>query len=148
MVVGNRQDHLQTLSRRRGVIGLMKYNHKRTSGRTVSAGGEKDQLIQCPITATLTCPPGGVLRSIRLLEYVLARQYSTAGRIGLGLHGITWAALRSIGSSRDSTEYLMGASCGLDLVGPGRLTRYALGYGIGRPSRDFPTGPSLGRIAG
>ncbi len=42
-------------------------------------------------------------RRIRLLEYVQARRYATTGRMGLGLHGTTWAALRSIGSWRDST---------------------------------------------
>ena len=68
-----------------------------------------------------------MLHRKRLLEYVLARRYATAGWIGLGLHRTTWAALRSIGSSRDSTEHLMGASRGPDLVGPGRLTCYAIG---------------------
>jgi hypothetical protein len=112
------------------VIGLMKYNPKKnfgTSRRTVSAGGEKNQLMPCPITAAPTSPPGGVLRCIRLLEYVLARWYATTGLIGLGLHRTTWAALRSIGSWRDSTEHPMGASRGPDLVGPGRLTCYAIG---------------------
>jgi hypothetical protein len=66
-----------------------------------------------------------LLRRIRLLEYVRARRYATTGRIGLGLHRTTWAVLRSIGSSRDSTEHLTGDS--LDLVGPGRLTCYAIG---------------------
>jgi hypothetical protein len=55
------------------------------------------------------------------LEYVRARRHATTGRIGLGLHGTTWAALRSIGSSRDATEHLMGARRGPDLVGPERL---------------------------
>ena len=68
-----------------------------------------------------------MLRRIRLLEYVRARRYATTGRIGLGLHRTTWAVLRNIGSSRDSTEHLMGASRGPDLVGPGRLTCYAIG---------------------
>ncbi len=80
-----------------------------------------------PYYSTLTSPPGGVLHSIRLLEYVLARLYATTGRIGLGLHRTTRAALPSIGSSRDSTEHLMGASSGPDLVRPGRLTCYAIG---------------------
>jgi hypothetical protein len=99
----------------------------RTSGRTVSAGREKDQLTRCPITATPTSPPGGVLRRIRLLEYVRARRYATTGRIGSGLHRTTRAVLRSIASWMDSTEHLMGASSRPDLVGPGRLTCYAIG---------------------
>ena len=45
----------------------------------------------------------------------------------MGLHGTTWAALRSIGSWRDSTKGLTGASRGPHLVGPGRLTCYAIG---------------------
>jgi hypothetical protein len=119
-----------------GVINLMKYKHKnilartgrmepcctdwadgtvlrifrtstrRTSGRSVSAGGEKDQLSRCPITATPTSPPGGVLRRIRLLEYVCwpagtllaASRYSTAGRICMGLHGTTWPILCRVSS--------------------------------------------------
>jgi hypothetical protein len=63
-----------------------------------------------------------MLRRIRLLEYVRARRRATTGRIGLGLHRTTRAALRSIGSSRDTITGLTGASCGPDLVGPGRLT--------------------------
>ncbi len=50
--------------------------------------------------------------------------------IGLGLHRTTWAALSSIGSSRDSTKGLTGTSCWQDLVGrlgPGRLAFYAFG---------------------
>jgi hypothetical protein len=44
--------------------------------------------------------------------------------------GTSWdhtAALRSIGSWRDSTEHLMGARRGPDQVGPGRLTCYSIG---------------------
>jgi hypothetical protein len=43
------------------------------------------------------------------------------------LHGTTWAALRSIGSWRDSTKYLTVARRRQDLVGLGRLTCYAIG---------------------
>ncbi len=42
----------------------------------------------------------------------------------------TWAALRSIGSWRNSIKVLTGASCGPDLVGPGRLTCSADPRGI------------------
>jgi hypothetical protein len=51
---------------------------------------------------------------------------ATTGPMGLGLHRTARAALRSIGSSRDSTEHFTGAGRGPDLVGPGRLTCYAI----------------------
>ncbi len=91
-----------------------------------------------------------MLRRIRLLEYVRARRYATTGRIDLGLHGttLTWAALRSIGSWRDSVKGLTGASCGPDLVGPGRLTCYSIGTtasadprGIILPAHDWDGSP-------
>jgi hypothetical protein len=72
------------------------------------------------------------------------RYYS--GRIGLGLHRTTWAALRSIGSSRDSTKGLAGARRGPDLVGPGRLTCYPIGTTASGDPRGFSTGPLLGRL--
>jgi hypothetical protein len=87
------------------------------------------------------------------LEYVLARQYAPTGRLGLGLHRTTRAALRSIGSSRDSTKHLMGARCGPDLVGPGRLTCYAIGtmtsaepWGIFLPAHHWPGDGSTGKV--
>ncbi len=81
--------------------------------------------------------PQVVLRRIRPLEHVRAGRCATTGRTGSGLHGTTRAALRSIGSSRDSTEHLTGAGRGPDLVGPGRLTRYAM---IGTTASADPRG--------
>jgi hypothetical protein len=78
------------------------------------------------------------------MEYVLARRYGTTGRIGFGLHRTTWAALRSIGSWRDSTEHLMGVSHGPDPVGPGRLTCYAIGTTASADSRGIFHRPIIG----
>ncbi len=116
----NRQENPPTLPRRRGMIGLMKYNHKKNlwTDRQRRRGEGPAHAVSfycCPESPT--SPPragaGGVLRSILLLEYVWAKRYATTGRIGLGLHRTTWAALCSIGSWRDSTE---GASYRPDLV--------------------------------
>jgi hypothetical protein len=96
-----------------------------------------------------------LLRRIRLLAYVLARRCATTGRIGLGLHRTARAALRSIGlgSWRDSTKGLTGASCGPDLVGPGRLTCYAIGTtasadprGIFLSAHHWPGDGSPGKV--
>ncbi len=81
-----------------------------------------------------------LLPRIRLLEYVRARRYATTGRIGLGLDRTAWAVLRSIGSSRDSTEHLMGASRGPDLVGPAADPRIFL------PAHDDDWDGSPGRV--
>jgi hypothetical protein len=133
IVARNRQDHQPTLSRRKGVIGLMKCNH-RNNVRTdrQRRRGERCGAVRGAVRCVGRC---GAVRGGGwggLLEYVRARRYATTGRIGLGLHGTTWAALRSIGSSRDSTEHLMGASRGPDLVGPGRLSCYATPLGLRR----------------
>ncbi len=79
-----------------------------------------------------------LLRHLRLLEYVRARRYATKGRNGLGLHGTTLAALRSIGFWRDSINGLTGASCGPDLVGPGRLSGQRHPPALGGFSSKFP----------
>jgi hypothetical protein len=90
-----------------------------------------------------------MFRRVRLLEYVRARRYAPTGRIGLGLHRTTRAALSFIGSWRDSTEHLTGASCRPDLVGPGRLTCYAIGTtasadprGIFLPAHHWDVSPN------
>jgi hypothetical protein len=83
------------------------------------------------------------LHRIRLLEYDRARRNATTGRIGLELHGTTWAVLRSIGSPRDSTEHLMGASRGPDLVGPARLTCCAIGTTASADPRGISCRPII-----
>jgi hypothetical protein len=60
--------------------------------------------------------------------------------------GTPWAALRSIGSSRDSVEGLTGASCGPDLVGPGRQTCYAIGTTASADPRGIFHRPSIGPV--
>jgi hypothetical protein len=55
------------------------------------------------------------------------RYYGPEWLCPVGLHGITRATLCSIGSWRDATEHFAEASRGPDLVGPGRLTCYAIG---------------------
>jgi hypothetical protein len=98
----------------------------------LQAPGKRDLDAHASLNVLSTAPAASprqaaLLRRIRLSECVRARRYATTARIGLGLHRTARAALRSTGSSRDSTKGLTGSSCGPDLVGPGRLTCYAIG---------------------
>jgi hypothetical protein len=92
--------------------------------------------------------PRPLLRRIRLLEYVRVSRYATTGRTGLGLvqshmgrapqHRVLEGLHQAIHRSQ------------LRWAGPSRtwttnLPRHR-DYGIGRPSGDFPAGPSLGRF--
>jgi hypothetical protein len=89
------------------MIGLIKYNHKKnlqTDRQSRREAGPAHAM------SYYSCPDEPTRRVLR------ARRYATKGRIGLGLHRTTRAALRSIGSSRDFIKGPSGASCGQGLV--------------------------------
>jgi hypothetical protein len=101
-------------------------------------GTESDQDA---VSALGTCCCSSIMITLLQQQHHLAAAARNQMR-----HLITWAAHSSTGSWRESIKGLTRASCRQDLVGPGRLTCYAIGSTTSADPRGFSTGPSLGRL--